>query len=185
MNSTDDDGWVRLYDCSRVNAWMSATVEFQQPESECFGMSAVAVCHVHTSWSRENVESWMSLWRTWEVFVSFTFFVSGKGYRSKTRIEKTNTNVAYNNNSLPVNNCIQIMLESFQETQQWLHTSSLRFYFTCNFQEQNIPFTPIFRHIRTRCAFVDIFEFATNKAFDVCIGMSMLFWLGSFLKSRR
>ena len=53
----------------------------------------------------------------------------------------------------------------------------------CTFEEQNIPFTPIFRHIRTRFAFVDIFEFATNKAFDVCIGMSMLFWLGCFLKS--
>ena len=41
--------------------------------------------------------------------------------------------------------------------------------------EQNIPFAPIFRHIRTRCAFVDTFEFATNKAFDVCVGMSLLF----------
>ena len=80
---------------------------------------------------------------------------------------------------------LQIMLESFRATQEWLHTSSLRFYFTCIFEEQNIPFTPIFRHIRTRFAFVDIFEFATNKAFDVCIGMSMLFWSGSFLKSRR
>ena len=38
---------MQRYDCSRVNAWMSATVEFQQ--SECFGMSAVAVCHVHTT----------------------------------------------------------------------------------------------------------------------------------------
>ena len=45
----------------------------------------------------------------------------------------------------------------------------------CNFEEQNIPFAPIFRNIRTRRAFVDTFEFATNKAFDVCIGMSMLF----------
>ena len=71
---------------------------------------------------------------------------------------------------------LQIMLESFQATQEWLHTSSLRFYFTCNFEEQNIPFAPIFRHIRTRCAFVDTFEFVTNKALDVCIGMSMLFW---------
>ena len=35
--------------------------------------------------------------------------------------------------------------------------------FTCNFEEQNIPFTPIFRHIWTRCAFVDIFEFAKKK----------------------
>ena len=63
-------------------------------------MSAVAVCHVHTAWSRENVEWWMSLWRTCEVYESFTFFVSGKEYRSKTdvtRIEKTNTNVACNN----------------------------------------------------------------------------------------
>ena len=77
---------------------------------------------------------------------------------------------------------LQIMLESIRATQEWLHTSSLRFYFTCNFEEQNIPFTPIFRHIRTRCVFVDIIEFATNKAFDVCIGMSMLFWLGCFLK---
>ena len=68
------------------------------------------------------------------------------------------------------------MLESFRATQEWLHTSSLRFYFTCNFEEQNIPFAPIFRHIRTRCAFVDTFEFVTNKALDVCIGMSMLFW---------
>ena len=90
--------WVRWYDCGRVNAWMSVTVEFQQ--SECFGMSAVAVCHVQTTWSRENVESWMSLWRTWEVYESFTFFISVKEYRSKTnvtRIEKTNTNVACNN----------------------------------------------------------------------------------------
>ena len=44
---------------------------------------------------------------------------------------------------------------------------------------------PSLGHIWTRCAFVDNFEFATNKAFDVSIGMSMLFWLGSFLKSSR
>ena len=42
----------------------------------------------------------MSLWRTWEVYDTFTFFVSGKEYRSKTdvtHIEKTNTNVTCNN----------------------------------------------------------------------------------------
>ena len=80
---------------------------------------------------------------------------------------------------------LQIRLASFRATPEWLHILSLRFYFTCNFKEQSIPFAPIFRHIRTRCAFVDTFEFATNKAFDVCIGMSMLFWLGSVLKSGR
>ena len=36
---------------------------------------------------------------------------------------------------------LQIMLESFLATQEWLHTLSLRFYFTYNFEEQNIPFT--------------------------------------------
>ena len=34
---------------------------------------------------------------------------------------------------------------------------------------------PSLGHIRTRCAFVGNFEFATNKAFHVCIRMSMLF----------
>ena len=37
---------------------------------------------------------------------------------------------------------------------------------------------------RNDYAFVDNFEIVRNKAFDVCIGMSKLFWLGSFLKSR-
>ena len=49
---------------------------------------------------------------------------------------------------------LQIMLDSFRATPEWLHTSSLPFYFTCNFEEQNVPFTPIFRHIRTRCVIV-------------------------------
>ena len=34
---------------------------------------------------------------------------------------------------------------------------------------------PYLEHIRTRCVFVDNFEFAINKAFDVCIGIPILF----------
>ena len=68
MIATDDDGWVLQHDCSRVNAWMSAMVEFQQ--SECLGMSAAEVCHVHTTRSSKNVEQWMSLWRTWDFYES-------------------------------------------------------------------------------------------------------------------
>ena len=80
--SATDNGWVQQYDCSRVNAWMSVTEWFQQSES--FGMSAVAVCHVHTAWSNKNVKSWMSLWRTWEFYERFIFFVSAKENRSKS-----------------------------------------------------------------------------------------------------
>ena len=41
---------------------------------------------------------------------------------------------------------------------------------------------PISGHIRSRCAFIENFEFATNKAFHVCIRMSMLFRLSSCLE---
>ena len=34
-------------------------------------------------------------------------------------------------------------------------------------------------HIRKRYAFIDNFEFATNEAINICIGMLILFWLGS------
>ena len=78
------------------------------------------------------------------------------------------------------------MLESFRATPEWLHISSLCFYFTCNFEEQNVPSAPIFRAYSNEMCIrwiVDNFGFATNKAFNICIGMSMLFWLGSFWSS--
>ena len=168
----------------------------------------------------------MSLWRTWEFYESFTFFVSAKEYRSKTdvtHIEKTNTNIACNNcqakygnskcktassddlhsievdwyekklyfgrfdifrnakdwacNSSSVSQRLhsKLCLSPFVQTLEWLHTLSLPIYFTSYLSH------PSLGHIRTKCAFVDNFEFAANKAFDVCIGMSMLF-IGQFLE---
>ena len=90
--------------------WMGVTVWSQQSESldECDGMISVEWMLWHEcrgsvlsciAWSRENVESLMSLWRTWEDYERFIFLVSAKEYRSKTdetRIENTKTNVACN-----------------------------------------------------------------------------------------
>ena len=59
--------WVLLYD-----HWISAGWMLQD---ECCG--SVPLCHVHTAWSSENVKSWMSSWRTLEVY-RFTFFVSAR-----------------------------------------------------------------------------------------------------------
>ena len=86
--------------------WMSATVWLQQSEcmdecyaaslwfqqSECFCMRPVVVCHVHTAWSRENVELSMSFWRTWKVYERFTFFVNAKEHRSKTNVTRIKKN---------------------------------------------------------------------------------------------
>ena len=151
-------------------------------------MSAAAVCHVHTAWKRENLELWMSLW-TWEIYESFTFFVCGKEYRFK-RIEKTNTNVTCNNNSFPVNNCTpKLCLSPFRQycnDYTHLHYVFISLVILKNRTYLLRPSLVIFqRDVQWHCAFMDIFEFATNKAFDVCIRMSMLFWLGSFLKSLR
>ena len=84
------NGWVLQYDCSRVNAWMSATILFQK--SECFGMSAAAECCLHTAHRMESRERWMScsrtcsslmsLRRTWEVYEIY-ILASAKEYRSK------------------------------------------------------------------------------------------------------
>ena len=52
------------------------------------------------------------------------------------------------------------------------------------FKSRTYLLLPSLWHIRTRCAIVDNFEFVTKKAIDVAFEMSMLFWLGCFLKSR-
>ena len=44
------------------------------------------------------------------------------------------------------------------------------------------PLRPSSGHTPKQCAFIDNFEFITNKAFDIWIGKLMLFWLGSFLE---
>ena len=177
----------------------------------------------------------MSLWRTWEVCESFTFFVSAKEYRSKTdvaRIKKTNTNVAcnycqakYENSKGKTTDLLQgcssddlhsinvdwygkksyfrwFHIFEMQRTESviqhllhnnctpnyaWVLSGNTRM-ITLNCQylkNRTYLLRPSLGHIWTRCAFIDNFEFATNKAFHVCLGMSMLFWLGGFLKSRR
>ena len=186
----------------------------------------------------------MSLWRTWEVYERFTFFVSAKEYRSKTvvtHIEKTNTNVTcnhcqakYDNLKCKTTDLLQVMtcialkyidmtrncildnlaISHFSKMQRtesvirhllhnnctpnyaWVtlspsgqlqndYTYSHYVFISLVILKNRTYLRPSLGHIWTRCAFVDNFEFATNKAFDVSIGMSMLFWLGSFLKSSR
>ena len=79
------------------------------------------------------------------------------------------------------------MLESFRATQEWLHILSWRFISLVILKNRTYIPRPSLGNIRTRCTFNDNFrfEFATNEATDVCIGMSMLFLLGGFLKSHR
>ena len=98
--------WLQQSKClDECNDMISAELMLRH---ECSGRVCQWQCHVHTALSHEqhwvtriilNVELWMSLWRTWQIYERFTFFVNAKEYRSKpdvTCIEKTNTNVDCN-----------------------------------------------------------------------------------------
>ena len=67
------------------------------------------------------------------------------------------------------------MLEPFCANAGMITHIVITFYFT------SCLLHPSLGHIQTKCAFIDNFEFAANKAFNVCIGMSMLF-IGQFLE---
>ena len=106
MNVTDN-GWVLQYNSSRVNAWMGAKRSKSMTTAEWMLLHE-CYCRVlpaHCMESRQQQMSasltcplLMSLWRTWEVYERFIFYISAKEYRSKpygTCIEKTITNVTY------------------------------------------------------------------------------------------